>query len=283
MIKPSFTTSCGEKIPVIIDARRGLRNITIRPKTMPTREIHISKPWLVPTSSALHFLKQKTVWLDKIFACAPKKVKIHDGDTIEFLGRRVLIKHDATKKSNCLISTLAKSHLTQLAGGVSAQQTRGVTSKSEVINHPPTALRAEPPRKQGGTCSCEVGETLVIGGSAEMLERRIRDFIKAEFLTATREIIKTAPREFWPKRLAIRDTTSRWGSCSSSGTISFSWRLAFASPEIMRYVIMHELAHKKHMDHSPAFWKQVSELYGPGVERAKQWLAKNGQDLHRYF
>lgn len=124
---------------------------------------------------------------------------------------------------------------------------------------------------------------LCIGGGADMFERRVRDFIKNEFLITVKEIIRATPREFWPKHITLRDTSSRWGSCSSTGNISFSWRLAFAPYEIMRYVVMHELAHRKHMDHSPEFWATVSGLYGFGVERAKRWLSKNGQNLHRYF
>nr|MBQ0091501.1 M48 family metallopeptidase [Candidatus Enterousia merdequi] len=125
--------------------------------------------------------------------------------------------------------------------------------------------------------------TLCIGGGADMFERRIRDFIKEELLKEIKQIIKTTPREYWPSHITLRDTSSRWGSCSTTGTMSFSWRLAFAPYEVMRYVVMHELSHKKHMDHSPEFWATVSSLYGFGVERAKRWLAKNGQSLHKYF
>jgi len=129
----------------------------------------------------------------------------------------------------------------------------------------------------------EYKTTLCIGGGADMFERRVRDFIKEELLTEIRAIIKTTPHEYWPKHITLRDTSSRWGSCSSTGNVSFSWRLAFAPYEVMRYVVMHELSHRKHMDHSPDFWANVSELYGFGVERAKRWLSKNGQSLHRYF
>ena len=116
-----------------------------------------------------------------------------------------------------------------------------------------------------------------------MFERRVRDFIRAQFLVTVKQMIRTAPRELWPQRVAIRDTTSRWGSCSTSGTMSFSWRLAFAPRDVMRYVVMHELAHQVHMDHSPAFWQTVSQLYGFGVERAKRWLNVHGAELHKYF
>jgi predicted metal-dependent hydrolase len=124
---------------------------------------------------------------------------------------------------------------------------------------------------------------LYVGGAPDMFERRVRDYVKSEFLKQLKKMVQAAPREFWPRRIAIRDTTSRWGSCSSTGTMSFSWRLAFAPLDVMRYVVMHELAHKKHMDHSKEFWATVRELYGFGVERAKRWLTKNGGELYRYF
>ena len=129
----------------------------------------------------------------------------------------------------------------------------------------------------------ETHATLVVGGGAEMFESRVRNFIKTEFLRVAREMIKTAPRELWPTRVVAHDTTSRWGSCSTTGTMSLSWRLAFAPRDVMRYVVMHELAHRRHMDHSPAFWATVAELYGFGVERAKRWLNQHGAELHQYF
>jgi len=124
---------------------------------------------------------------------------------------------------------------------------------------------------------------LCIGGGMDMFERRVRDFIKNELLNEIKQIIKTAPHEYWPRHITLRDTQSRWGSCSTTGNMSFSWRLAFAPYDVMRYVVMHELAHTKHMDHSPEFWTTVGKLYGFGVERAKRWLSKNGQTLHKYF
>ena len=225
-----FALSSGEEIPVIITARRGMRNITLRPKVNPKREIHMSRPWLVPEKVAIKFLLAKQKWVECFFQKCPVKVVIRSGDVVEVLGRTIELRHDSNLRSNKL-----------------------------------------------------VGDVLVVGGDASMFERRVRDFIKNEFLSELKEIIRAAPREFWPRRIALRDTTSRWGSCSTSGTMSFSWRLAFAPQDVMRYVVMHELAHTKHMDHSADFWATVRELYGPGVERAKRWLAQHGGELHRYF
>ena len=225
-----LTLSSGEEIPVVITTRRGLRNITLRPKVVPKREIHISKPWLVSENAAIKFLVSKQKWIECTFQKCPAKVRLKPGDNIEFLGRVVELIHVPSMRSN----------------------------KFD-------------------------GDKLLIGGAPEMFERRVRDVIKAEFLSELKQIIRTVPREFWPKRIALRDTTSRWGSCSSTGTMSFSWRLAFAPVDVMRYVVMHELAHTKHMDHSDEFWATVRELYGFGVERAKRWLTQNGGQLHRFF
>lgn len=227
-----FTTTAGEEIRVVISTRRGLRNITLRPKIRPQREIHISKPWLVRDSAALDFLESKRRWIERIFERVPVRECVAPGMCIEFLGRRVVVVHAPARHSN----------------GYS-----------------------------------DDGARLIIGGGVDMFERRLREFIKKEFLAEAKRMIRTAPRELWPSRIAVRDTTSRWGSCSSTGTMSFSWRLAFAPLDVMRYVVMHEVAHRVHMDHSPAFWATVGELYGFGVERAKRWLNVHGAELHKYF
>lgn len=227
-----FTLSSGEEIPVIITPRRGVRNITLRPKVRPQRVVHITRPWLVSDSAAIKFLVSKQKWVECTFDKCPAHVKLNSGDVIEFLGRKVELVHDATMRGNRY---------------------------------------------------SDDGTRLIIGGDADMFERRVRDFVKCEFLQELKVMIRSVPREFWPKRIALRDTTSRWGSCSSTGTMSFSWRLAFAPTDVMRYVVMHELAHTKHMDHSADFWATVRELYGYGVERAKRWLVQHGGELHRYF
>ena len=84
-----------------------------------------------------------------------------------------------------------------------------------------------------------------------------------------------------PKRIAVRDQTSRWGSCSTTGVLSFSWRLVLAPPHILDYVAAHEVAHLKEMNHGPRFWALVRKTY-PDLDSAKRWLQVYGIDLHRY-
>ena len=82
-----------------------------------------------------------------------------------------------------------------------------------------------------------------------------------------------------PRRISIRDTRSRWGSCSAKGNLNFSWRLILAPPEVLDYVVAHEVAHLLEMNHSPAFWARVEESFGP-CKRERDWLKRHGRALH---
>ncbi|KUF10261.1 M48 family metallopeptidase [Pseudoponticoccus marisrubri] len=82
-------------------------------------------------------------------------------------------------------------------------------------------------------------------------------------------------------RLTLRDTRSRWGSCTHDGGLMFSWRLILADPRVLDYVAAHEVAHLRHMNHSAAFWDQVRALYGDW-QPSRNWLRAHGHELHRY-
>lgn len=79
--------------------------------------------------------------------------------------------------------------------------------------------------------------------------------------------------------VSIKSRKSQWGSCDSNGDITFSWRLVMARPEAIDYVVIHELCHRKHMDHSSAFWNQVQK-YMPDFKAQKQWLEENSMNLN---
>ncbi|MFK7877487.1 MAG: M48 family metallopeptidase [Paracoccaceae bacterium] len=82
-------------------------------------------------------------------------------------------------------------------------------------------------------------------------------------------------------KLTLRDTRSRWGSCTSAGGLMYSWRLIMAPVEVLTYVAAHEVAHLAEMNHSPAFWNTLEGLYGD-YRPPKTWLRKHGHALHRY-
>ena len=82
-------------------------------------------------------------------------------------------------------------------------------------------------------------------------------------------------------KITLRDTRSRWGSCSNDAKLMFSWRLVMAPEDVLAYVAAHEVAHLKHMNHSKDFWETVEYLFGP-YKKERAWLKQNGSLLHRY-
>lgn len=124
---------------------------------------------------------------------------------------------------------------------------------------------------------------LIVGGQRTFFRRRVLDFIRDESARRFREDALVYAEKLGVRvaSLAVRDTVSRWGSCTASGRISLSWRLAFAPPAVARYVIAHEVAHLREMNHSRAFWRLLGELVGdPRAE--KRWLAHDGPGLMRF-
>lgn len=84
-----------------------------------------------------------------------------------------------------------------------------------------------------------------------------------------------------PGRITLRDPRSRWGSCTSAGDLMLSWRLILAPPAVLDYVLAHEMAHLKQMNHSPAFWAEVARIM-PDYAAPRDWLRREGSALHRY-
>ena len=121
---------------------------------------------------------------------------------------------------------------------------------------------------------------LWVSGEKEFLPRRVADFIKKEFLIYLRPVVSKKENHLGVhhSRLTLRDTSSRWGSCSSNGTISFCWRLAMSPEFVIDYLVAHEISHLKYMNHSPQFWETVNQLTDCANE-AKKWLKQNGHLL----
>ena len=80
------------------------------------------------------------------------------------------------------------------------------------------------------------------------------------------------------RRIDIRDQRTRWGSCSPRGTLSFNWRLSLAPLEVLDYVVVHELCHLREPNHSPRFWRLVTERR-PGWRKQRAWLREHGPEL----
>ena len=128
------------------------------------------------------------------------------------------------------------------------------------------------------------GEALLcVAGDAPHINRRVTSFLKR----AARRDLEAASRHYAEmigvrlKRVTVRDQSSRWGSCSSTGVLSYSWRLILAPAFVLDYLAAHEVAHLTEMNHSPRFWRLLARL-APEMQQAKAWLDLHGNDLHRY-
>jgi predicted metal-dependent hydrolase len=125
--------------------------------------------------------------------------------------------------------------------------------------------------------------TLCVAGGGEHVARRVRDFLRKEAVRELRVAVKAHATAIGVTVLSVgvRDTTSRWGSCSAAGALNFSWRLIMAPPFVLNYLAAHEVAHRVHLNHSPRFWALTRRL-APDTDRAEAWLKAHGADLHRY-
>ncbi len=124
---------------------------------------------------------------------------------------------------------------------------------------------------------------LCVGGEAQFVARKVRDYLVREAKRDIEEAVRihTGKLGIAARRVTLRDTVSRWGSCSTSGTLNFSWRLIMAPPFVLDYLAAHETAHLQHMNHSGAFWSAVARLTYD-TDRAEAWLKANGSGLLRF-
>jgi predicted metal-dependent hydrolase len=124
---------------------------------------------------------------------------------------------------------------------------------------------------------------LCVAGGAAHIGRRARDFLKVE---ARRDLL-AASRRYADmlgvsiRTVSLRDTASRWGSCSQSGSLSFSWRLVLAPPFVLDYLAAHEVTHRVELNHSKRYWRALERVF-PEWRRAEAWLRAHGPSLYRY-
>jgi predicted metal-dependent hydrolase len=128
------------------------------------------------------------------------------------------------------------------------------------------------------------GDCLLVGGDPDLFELRVLRWLKAE----ARRVLEAETRALADiagvtvRRVSVGDTRSRWGSCSADGDIRYSWRLILAPSFVRRSTVAHEVAHRVHMNHGPAFKRLETELLGESPSAARAWLRAHGPSLHGY-
>ena len=152
--------------------------------------------------------------------------------------------------------------------------TLSIKGKEYIVKHNPKAKRGV--WLEGGFIN--------VSGEADFLERRVKDFLKKQ---CRQELLKLANKKAKQtnktiNKLVLKDTRSRWGSCSTKNNLNFNWRVIMAPFEIMDYLVSHEVAHLTHHDHSKEFWNLVGKLH-PNYKQNRQWLQTHGDKLFSYF
>jgi predicted metal-dependent hydrolase len=230
----------------------------------------------------------------------PEQLTIaHAGDTlpVTFLrsarARRASLRVDSARRRIVLTAPLRMARGTAVdfahaqAGWIAARLKRLPDLKPFVdgaevpLFGAPHVIRHRADRR--GTVWRE-GLEIHVAGRPEHLPRRLRDWLTAEFKERLVPLVhaKALRVERPVKRITVRDSRSRWGSCGPDATMSFSWRLVFAPPEVLDYLVAHEVAHLVHLNHGPRFWALARTLCDSPIEGPQSWLKQNGEVLLQY-
>jgi predicted metal-dependent hydrolase len=230
----------------------------------------------------------------------PEQLTIaHAGDTLPVTfvrsrrARRASLRVDAAGRRIVLTAPLRMARATALgfaqsqAGWIATRLLR-LPERRPFVDGAIVPLFGEPlavRHRQGarGTVWRE-GAEVHVAGRPEHLPRRLRDWLTARLRERLLPLVaEKAARIGRPvKRITVRDTRSRWGSCGPDGSLSFSWRLALAPPDVVDYLVAHEVAHLAHMNHGARFWALARDLCDGPIEKPQAWLKKHGEVLLQY-
>jgi predicted metal-dependent hydrolase len=205
-----------------------------------TQDVVLTIPARAKLIDAKAFAERQAPWIGSRLRRLPEKLQLEPGELVPLRGVPHRIEHRPAKRGVVWIQSVEESF------GSSAEPL--ICVNSEVC----------------------------------FVSRRIHDFLVRQ---ARRDLEAAVARHaahlsVRVRKITLRDTTSRWGSCTSSGGLNFSWRLIMAPPFVLDYLAAHEVAHLLHMNHSPAFWKAVGSL-SKDVSAAESWLKAHGTGLHR--
>jgi predicted metal-dependent hydrolase len=208
------------------------------------------------------FLARHADWLRKQLERLPEPVPFVDGAVVPLRGELHQLKFAGARRYNGVVWIENKGSPSDASSSLA-----GLMDWRSL-----SCLRSDVPLSN-----------LCVSGDEAHAPRRFSDWLRAEvrkdIAMSVEKHAKTL--ECNPKRIAIRDQATRWGSCSISGTLSFSWRLIFAPPFVLDYVAAHEVAHLREMNHGPRFWRLVRDAV-PLMQRARIWLKTHGASLHRF-
>lgn len=243
----------GLEIPMLLRRSARARRFSLQVSEA-RRGAVLTMPLYSSFADADEFLSRHLDWLKERVAGLPEPVPFTEGAVIPLRGL---------------------AHVLRFPGSA---RRRGVVWVEE-----PEDAAVEPAWPAGARIAKRRLPRLHVSGAREHAPRRLLDWLKrqAHLDLKLRVDLHAKRLNLGPKRIFVRDQTTRWGSCSTSGALSFSWRLVLAPPFVLDYLAAHEVAHLAHMNHGPRFWALVARTM-PRHEEARNWLRKYGSNLHAY-
>ena len=252
-----------------LELRRSRRATRFSLKVSYTERVAIlTVPQHVSPDEADGFLDRHLDWLKRQVDRLPKPIPFTTGSIIPLRGQ---------------------PHRIQFVGPMRRQGVVWIESPGGGIDISQAfAVGATPCNKYGKPFQTFSADTrdlprICVSGDERHAPRRLADWLQSEARADLAKRVEHHAAELgcYPKRLSVRDQSTRWGSCSTNGTLCFSWRLIFAPAFVLDYVAAHEVAHLREMNHSQRFWRLVRQTF-PDMQRARSWLKQNGAELHRF-
>ncbi len=249
----------GETYRIRVRRTASARRFTLRVRTA-ARDILLTMPVRASFRDGQSFAERHGAWIGAKLRRLPEKVGFEPGDSVPLRG----VPHKIAPAPRVIDSkTLVRD--------------AGRAPPAAFPHSALGAVVATLPGPEGGD------PMLWVRGEPAFTPRRVQDFLIREARRdITVAVVRHAARiDVKVRKITLRDTSSRWGSCSASGGLNFCWRLIMAPPFVLDYLAAHEVAHLVHMNHSDAFWAVVGRL-SPDVDAAEAWLKAHGPGLLRF-
>lgn len=257
------------EIPVSFRRHPKARRLTLRVNAV-NRKAIVTVPPCCSDQETLNFLEQNINWLYKQFEKLPEPVPFQHGSTLPLRGITHLINFAGPVRGKGVV---------WLGEGPGTNE----ENAARVPRKESDAGEASETDQASEASGRETLPLIHVSGNQQFAPRRLKSWLLKE---ARRDLYA---RSQWHaenlglkfRKIMIKDQCTRWGSCSSAGVLSYSWRLILSPPEVLDYVAAHEVAHLGEMNHGPRFWALVKKTM-PHYEAPKRWLRQHGTTLHRY-
>lgn len=233
----------GRTVPVTVRHNPRAKRVIVR-VDLAAGSVLVTTPSKRNVGKALLFAREQREWIAERLHQVPAPVPFKNGAHVPYRGKEHVVRYVGVRRDDAR----AKGPVWRLRGADT-----GSFPEIRVTGHP------------------------------DFVQRRVTDWLKTMAREELNDRVLFYAELFGvrPSRITIRDTTTRWGSCSPTRALSFSWRLILAPSYVLDYVAAHEVAHIRHMNHGARFWALVEEAI-PNYEPAKRWLETNGPGLHRF-